>query len=133
MTAVARGSVTPLVHHQSWVHTRLLLERQFQDSLREGFAMVAAGFGSFAIFDGLAAVRTHEALPKTFALIITAIGVGVIVAALTHYRKMTAWADGDEFGAGPVPTLPDERRPYRLAAAAAVIGVVSFVALLLLP
>lgn len=133
MTAAMRGGNQSLVDHQTWVHTRLLLERQFQDALREGFAMIAAGFGSFAVFDGLAAVREHDALPKTFALAITAIGVVVILLAATHNRKMTAWADGDEFGPGPVPALPDERRSYRLAIGAATIGVVSFVALLLLP
>jgi hypothetical protein len=115
------------------VHTRLLLERQFQDSLREGFAMIAAGFGSFAVFDGLAAVRDHDALPKTFALAITAIGIVLVALATVHHRKMVAWADADEFGAGPAPALPDERRPYLLAAGAASIGIVSFVALLLVP
>ncbi len=123
----------PPVDHQTWVHTRLLLERQFQDSLREGFAMIAAGFGSFAVFDGLASLRSHAALPKTFALVITAVGVLVILFAAIHFRKMTAWADEDEYGDGPVPVLPDERRPYLLAVGASAIGVVSFVALLFLP
>jgi hypothetical protein len=46
---------------------------------------------------------------------------------------MTRFIDADEFGTSPVPKLPDEHRPFYLAAAAVAVGIVSFVALLLLP
>ena len=44
---------------------------------------------------------------------------------------MTAWVAADEFGAEAVPRLPDENRPLYLVDAAVVIGLVSFIALLL--
>jgi hypothetical protein len=119
--------------HQTWVHSRLLLDKGCLDAVRQGFTMIAAGFGSFAIFDGLASVRDRDALPKAFALILTTIGIIVILLAVQHNRKMTAWVNSDEFGAGPVPALPDERRTEYLAAAVGFIGIISFIALLRLP
>lgn len=112
----------------------MTLDSEFLESVRHGFSLIAAGFGSFSIFEGLTlGERNVSELPRTFALILTAVGVVLIVLAFIHDRKMTAWVDADEFGAAPVPELPDERRPFYLAAAAAAIGVVSFVALLALP
>jgi uncharacterized membrane protein YidH (DUF202 family) len=116
------------------VGTRLTLDQEFLESVRHGFSLIAAGFGSFSLFQGLTiGEREVSELPKTFALIVTAIGVILILLAITHDRKMTAWVDADEFGAEPVPELPDENRPIYLAAAAVVIGLISFVALLRLP
>jgi hypothetical protein len=120
--------------HLTWVRTRMTLDQEFLESVRHGFSLIAAGFGSFSLFQGLTiGEREVSELPKTFALVVTAIGVIVILLAITHDRKMTAWVDTDEFGTAPVPELPDENRPLHLSAAAATIGIVSFVALLLLP
>lgn len=119
--------------HQSWIHSRLLVEREFFTVVREGFTMIAAGFGSFAIVQGLTTGHARDELPKAFALAMTAAGVIVILLSARHYRKMVAWVDADEFGTNAAPRLPDERRTDYLAAAAVVIGVVSFVALLRLP
>ena len=120
--------------HLTWVRTRMTLDQEFLESVRHGFSLIAAGFGSFAIFEGLTiGEREVSPLPKTFALIVTAIGVIVILIAWLHDRKMTAWVDTDEFGDRPVPELPDENRPFLMATGAAVIGVISFIALLQLP
>jgi hypothetical protein len=72
-------------------------------------------------------------LPQTFARIITAIGVIVAMLVTRHNQTMTAWVNADEFGNGPVPALPDERRGEYLAAAVVIIGVISFGALVRLP
>jgi hypothetical protein len=118
----------------TWVLTRMTIDREVMESVRHGFSLIAAGFGSFSIFEGLTVGERHaSALPKMFALIVTAVGVIVILLAIAHNRRMTAWVDADEFGAGPAPELPDENRPLFLALAAVAIGVVSFVALLQLP
>ncbi len=117
--------------HLSWVRTRLSLERDFRESVSRGFALIVAGFGSFAVFDGLAVSNEHEDLPKSFALIATAIGIGAILLGVEHYRKMITWVDEDEFGHIPTTSLPDEQRPMIVAVAAAIIGAISFVALLL--
>jgi uncharacterized membrane protein YidH (DUF202 family) len=128
------SSKTSAHDHLTWVGTRLTLDQEFLESVRHGFSLIAAGFGSFSLFQGLTiGEREVSELPKTFALIVTAIGVILILLAITHDRKMTAWVDADEFGAEPVPELPDENRPLYLAAAAVVIGLISFVALLRLP
>ena len=120
--------------HETWVRTRLQLDAEFLEALRHGFSLIAAGFGSFSIFEGLTiGEREVSALPKTFALIMTAIGMIVILLEVRHLRKMTAWVDGDEFGDEPVPRLPDEQRPLYLASAVVVIGVISMIALILLP
>jgi hypothetical protein len=68
-----------------------------------------------------------------FTLAITAVGIIIIVLAARHHRAMTAWIDADEYGSGAAPRLPVERRTDYLAAAAVIIGVVSFIALLGLP
>jgi uncharacterized membrane protein YidH (DUF202 family) len=115
------------------VHTRLLVERAFDEMLRHGFTLIAAGFGSFALFEGLATPHARDEAPRAFALASTAIGVLIILLAARHLRAMNAWADADEFGGGSAPALPNERRPLYLATAAVVIGVVSFISLLLLP
>jgi uncharacterized membrane protein YidH (DUF202 family) len=129
---VSRATLTN--DHLSWVRTRLTLDSEFLESVRHGFSLIATGFGSFSIFQGLTlGERAVSALPKTFALIVTAVGVIVILLAIAHDRKMTAWVDADEFGTAPVPDLPDENRPLYLAAAAVVIGLISFIALLRLP
>lgn len=124
----------PTTPHLQWVRTRMTLDAEFLDAVRHGFSLITAGFGSFSIFEGLTiGEREASALPKTFALIVTAIGVIVILLAIDHDRKMTAFIDADEFGTGPMPQLPNERRPFALAVAAVIIGIVSFAALLLLP
>ena len=119
--------------HQSWVQNRLILETGFQEAIRHGFTLISAGFGSFALFEGLATTQEREALPRTFALVLNVVGVVVILLAANHFRRMSAWIDADEFGAAGAPKLPEERRPMLLAAGAVLIGAVSFVALLLLP
>jgi hypothetical protein len=119
--------------HEMWVRSRLQLDAEFQDALRHGFTLITTGFGSFAIFDGLATMHRGDEVPKAFALAATAIGMIVILLAGIHLRKMTAWVDGDEFGTASVPRLPDENRSLYLAVAAIVIGAVSFIALLRLP
>lgn len=120
--------------HLMWVRTRLTLDQEFLESARHGFSLIAAGFGSFSLFEGLTiGERQVSELPRAFALIMTAIGVILILLAITHDLKMTAWVDADEFGTEPAPELPDEKRPLYLAAGAAVIGVISFIALLWLP
>jgi hypothetical protein len=128
------GNGDDRAHHLGWVRTRLILEHEFQDAIRHGFSLIAAGFGSFSIFEGLTVgERNVSELPKAFALVLTAIGMIVILLAAGHFRQMNAWINADEFGTASAPVLPHERRPLLLAGAAVVIGVVSFVALLLLP
>jgi hypothetical protein len=133
MTGSPSSERRALEDHQTWVHSRLLLDKGFQDAVQHGFALIASGFGSFALFDGLAGVGGHGALPKTFALALTAVGVIMIGLAANHNRKMITWVNADEFGVEPAPALPDENRPRYLAAGAIVIGFISFIALLLLP
>ena len=120
-------------HHLAWVRTRLLIERGLRDSVAQGVTLITTGFGSFAILSGVNPAAEQQALPRDFALAATAIGVVVILLGMEHFRRMTAWVDADEFGARSTPTLPDERRPVLMAAGAVVIGLVSFVALLLNP
>jgi uncharacterized membrane protein YidH (DUF202 family) len=118
--------------HLRWVLTRLTLERDLRETTARGFALIAAAFGSFAIFDGLTEHRTGDDLPKAFSLVSTAVGVIVIVLAITHFRKMIVWVDTDEYGTAAAPELPDEQRPLYMAIGAVVIGIISFVALLVL-
>ena len=133
MTSTRVPDARAVRDHQTWVHSRLLVEREFFTVVREGFTMIAAGFGSFAFFEGVTTGHASGALPKAFALAITAAGIIVVVIAAQHNRKMRAWINADEYGAGPVPELPDERRTERIAAAVVIIGIVSFVALVALP
>ena len=120
--------------HLTWVRTRLSLDQDFLASIRYGFSLIVAGFGSFALFEGLTIGERQVApLPRTFALISTAIGIIIILVAVGHARKMTAWVNADEYETDPVPELPNENRPLYLAIAAVIIGAVSFVAMLLLP
>jgi hypothetical protein len=112
--------------HLIWVRTRLWIDMELKDAARHGFSLIATGFGSFSVFEGLTVGERHVSeLPRTFALIVTAAGVILVALAVDHYRKMTAWIDADEFGAEAPPTLPDEKRPFYVAVATAVIGVVS--------
>src|SRR5215212_8645814 len=87
--------------HLPWARTRMTLDADFLESVRHGFSLIAAGFGSFSLFEGLTLGESAGSeLPKTFALIVTAIGVIVILLAISHDRKMTSFIDGDEFGTG---------------------------------
>ena len=110
-----------------------MLERDFRDTTSRGFALIASGFGSFAIFDGLAINDRRDSLPLAFALVATAIGMVVILLAILHYRKMTAWVDAEEFASLPAPELPNERSSVVVAGSAIAISLISFIALLLLP
>ena len=38
----------------------------------------------------------------------------LILLAITHARKMTAWVNVDEFGLAPAPMRPHENRPPAL-------------------
>ncbi len=53
----------------------------------------------------------------------------LILLDIPHARKITARVNGDEFGLAPAPTRPHENRPLALGAGAAVIDIISFVAL----
>ena len=128
-----RDAAAATIHHLGWIRTRLVLERDLRDAVAQGFALITAGFGSFAILSGGAPAAEHQALPRGFVLGATAIGVLVIVLGIAHYRRMTAWVDADEFGGQSAPTLPDERWPVLTAAGAAVIGAIVFMVLLLNP
>lgn len=120
--------------HLRWVRARLLVDDELLDFTRHGFSLIAAGFGSFSLFEGLTVGERHlSPLPKTFALIVTAIGVLVILLALRHAARMTAWVNADAFADATPPLLPDENRLVVLAIGAVVIGVVSFAAMLMLP
>jgi hypothetical protein len=120
--------------HLTWVRTRLTLDQGVMDAIRHGFSLIVAGFGSFSIFEGLTiGERQVSELPRTFAQIVTLVGIVVVLLAIRHYRRMMAWVNADAFGPAPAPELPDEDRPLYLGVAAAVIGGVSFVALLMLP
>jgi len=134
MTQSPQSGEATRTDHVAWVRARMSLDDDFLDSVRHGFSLIAAGFGSFSLFEGLTiGERTVSPLPKTFALIITAAGVIGILVAINHDRKMRAFVDADRFGTEPALALPDERRPYYLAAGAVIIGVISFVALLMIP
>ena len=126
-----RPSAAVMGDHLTWVRTRMMIDHEFLESARHGFSLIAAGFGSFALFEGLTiGEREVSPLPKSFALVVTAVGVVVILAAIGHAQKIAAWVDADEFGTEEAPELPNENRQLYLGSAAAVIGVVSFVALL---
>jgi hypothetical protein len=118
--------------HLGWVRTRLTLESDLRETTSRGFALIAAGFGSFAIFDGLAFGEHRVELPLTFALVATAIGIAVIFLGIVHYRKMAAWVDDDEFGSTEAPKLPNELRSILISVVAMGIGLISFIALLLI-
>ena len=112
----------------------MLVDDQLLDVIRHGFSLIWPAFGSFSLFQGLTIGERHVSpLPKTFALIVTAIGVIVILLALLHTGRMTTWVNADAFGDRASPPLPEERHMMRFAIGAVVIGVVSFIALLLLP
>ncbi len=120
--------------HLLWARNRMLVDDELLDFARHGFSLIAAGFGSFSIFEGLT-VGEHQPspLPKAFALIMTAVGVIIILSAIRHAARMTSWVNTEAFGDRPAPRLPDENRLFVIAIAAVIIGVVSFMALLLLP
>jgi uncharacterized membrane protein YidH (DUF202 family) len=126
--------VSPTGEHLSWVRTRMSLDADLLDAVRYGFSLIVAGFGSFSILEGLTiGERGIAELPRSFALIVTVIGVIIILAAILHFRKMVAWVDRDEFGDQLAPELPNEDRARNLGIAAVIIGLVSFVALLVAP
>src|SRR5687767_3646083 len=86
-------------NHLLWFRARMLVDDQFLDVIRHGFSLIVAGFGSFSLFQGLTIGERHVSpLPKTFALIVTAIGVIVILLALWHAARMTTWVNADAFG-----------------------------------
>ncbi len=120
--------------HVDWARTRILLDQELHEWIRHGLVLIAAGFGSFALFEGFHLGEAEAAeLPRGFALAVTLAGVLAIASAMAHDVRMTRWLDEDEFGAGPVPPLPDERRPMVLGGIATAIGLVSCTALLFVP
>lgn len=125
--------------HMSWVRTRMTLDKEFIEWIRHGFTLITVGFGSFAFLDGVVGslgegggASTSEP-SRIFSLAATAIGTLLIVSALRHYRLMVDFVDRDEFGDRPALSLPNEQRDEYLAIGAVAIGLVSFVALLVLP
>ena len=59
--------------HLAWVRTRITLDQEFHEWTRHGFELIAAGFGSFAIFEGLTFGESERSeLPRAFALAVTA-------------------------------------------------------------
>jgi hypothetical protein len=122
----------------SWVRTRMTLDQDLMEWIRHGFALITVGFGSFAFLEGVVgAFGETERPPATepsriFSLSASAVGVTLIASALRHNRNMVEFVNADAFGDQEAPALPDEKRAEYLAMGAIVIGLVSFVALLLL-
>jgi uncharacterized membrane protein YidH (DUF202 family) len=122
----------------SWVRTRMTIEADLMEWIRHGFALITVGFGSFAFLEGIVGALGEGEGPgvdspsRIFSLVATAIGVFLIAIALRHNQKMVKFVNDDAFGEGPVPPLPDEQRAGKLALGAMVVGVMSFIALLLL-
>jgi uncharacterized membrane protein YidH (DUF202 family) len=122
----------------SWVRTRMQLDSELMEWIRHGFSLIAAGFGSFAFLEGLTGALGEGAdqiatePSRVLSLVATAIGVILIAIALKHNRNMVDFVNADEFGAGEVPRVPNEKREVYLAGVAILMGIVSFLALLFL-
>lgn len=119
-----------------WVQTRMMLDEQLMHSVRHGFSLIAAGFGSFAFLEGLVgglgeSPRFTEP-SRAFSLAATAVGIAIVLLAIRHNRSMMAWVNADEFPDGEAPELPDQDLPERLGLAAVVVGICSFIGLILL-
>ena len=138
MTDHATASASLHDDHIMWVRTRMTLDSELMEWIRHGFSLIAVGFGSFAFLEGLVGSlgRGEGAFvtepSRVFSLVATAIGVALIALALRHNRAMVVFVNADEFGAGEAPELPNEKREEYLGGVAIVIGVVSFLALLVL-
>lgn len=116
----------------------MTLDNEFVEWIRHGFALITVGFGSFAFLDGvvggLGEGHGGSSDPsRIFSLAATFIGTLLVIIALRHYRMMVEFVNRDEFGDGSILPLPNEKRDEYLAFGAVAIGVVSFIALLLLP
>lgn len=119
-----------------WVQTRMMLDEQLMHAVRHGFSLIAVGFGSFAFLEGVVGglgESSHVTEPsRAFSLAATVVGIVVVLLAMRHNRSMMAWVNADEFPDGEAPDLPDQELPERLGIVAVVVGVCSFVGLLLL-
>ena len=121
-----------------WVRTRMTLDSELMEWVRHGLSLIAVGFGSFAFLEGVTGALGAGEGPsvtepsRIFSLVATAIGVALIALAMKHNRAMVDFVNADEFGAGEIPALPNEKREEYLAGVAIAIGVVSFLALLVL-
>jgi uncharacterized membrane protein YidH (DUF202 family) len=122
--------------HVRWVQTRMMLDEQLMQTVRHGFSLIAVGFGSFAFLEGVVGGLSESSdittPSRAFSLAATAVGIGIVLVAMRHNRRMMAWINADEFPSGEAPDLPDEELPQRVGMAAVVVGVCSFVGLLLL-
>ncbi len=122
--------------HIRWVQTRMMIDEQLMQTVRHGFSLMAIGFGSFAFLEGIVGglgESSHVTTPsRAFSLVATAVGIGIVLVAMRHNRRMMAWVNADEFPSGEAPDLPDEELPQRVGMAAVIIGVCSFVGLVLL-
>jgi hypothetical protein len=47
------GSVDASIDHLGWGRTRLILVRDLRDAVGQGFVLLTAGFGCFAILSGM--------------------------------------------------------------------------------
>lgn len=136
MTEHATASTSLHDDHIAWVRTRLTLDSELMEWIRHGVSLIAVGFGSFAFLEGVVGAlgegegQSVTEPSRVFSLVATAVGVVLIAIALKHNRDMVAFVNADEFGAGEIPELPNEKREEYLAGVAIVIGIVSFIALL---
>jgi uncharacterized membrane protein YidH (DUF202 family) len=122
--------------HESWVRSRMQLDAELMEWIRHGLSSIGIGFGSFAFLQGVvggAGEAERSASPsRAFSLVATVVGIAMVLLAADHARRMIDWVNRDEFGGAEAPELPNERRPFVVAAAVVAIGAVSFVGLLLL-
>lgn len=138
ITEQATASASPHDDHIMWVRTRMTLDSELMEWILHGFSLIAVGFGSFAFLEGLVGSlgggegRSVTEPSRVFSLVATLIGVALVGIALKHNRAMVDFVNADEFGSGEVPRLPNEKREEYLAGVAVVIGIVSFIALLVL-
>src|SRR5687767_22662 len=101
--------------HLRWVQTRLMLDGELMEAVRHGFSLIAVGFGSFAFLEGIVGsvgeAASFTTPSRAFSLAATAVGMIVVLVAIRHNRRMTAWVNADEFPLEDAPELPEEQLP----------------------
>jgi hypothetical protein len=111
--------------HMSWVRSRMALDAELMEGVHRGMTWIGASFGSFAILQGIVGAAGEgegfTSPSRGFSLVAIVIGIVLILIAADHNRKMTIWVNQEEFSDGEAPELPDERRPFLIAAAAVIL------------
>lgn len=121
--------------HFAWMRTRLSIDRTFLAWTRTATSLIGFGFTIYQFLDKIelgAAPRFKPDTPRNFGLAFIATGLLAMAIGWWQHQREIRYLGSEEYtDVGWRPGLPQFRGPNLIALVVSIIGLVTFVVVLL--